>query len=640
VRVSGRVSVSLIEQVRQANDIVDVVSSYVSLKRAGRGLKGLCPFHNEKTPSFTVAAEKQIFHCFGCGAGGDVFKFVQLRENVDFREAINILASRAGISLEEARGQQSRGEAGPGKVDLERVNRWACRWFQQQLQRPIGKAAREYLAARGISGQSVERFALGYAPESWDALCSAARANDVPAQLLSAAGFTRSRDDGSQYDAFRNRLMFPIHDAMDRVIGFGGRTLGDDPAKYVNSPQNPLFDKSRCLYGISAAKNAFSSHRCAVIVEGYVDCLMAQQHGFDHTVATLGTALTPEHVQLLRRYVDQVILVFDSDQAGQRAADNSLRLFFSERLDVRLAHVPEAKDPADLLLAAGTEAFNRVLTSAVDALEFKWNQVRRRYCDAATGPDRRRAIEEFLGLIANSADLGACDPIQRGLILNQVGKLLGLPGDEVNRQLRITARRTPATTTAGVPARHADQQPTGPAGAAMRELLEVLVNDPGHFASVASDFDPEVLPGGDLKDIAVTVAGLAQERNDFTLAELLSRFESVRTASLIMQLHAAGERKGNFAATAEGAAARLRELRERCERSDLLATLRHVSPVKPSQAEFGTSDDADVNTAADQRSMLRAVSEKRGGIGVFAGHRHSAAPAAAPGASGESSAAV
>ena len=292
-----------------------------------------------------------------------------------------------------------------------------------------------------------------------------------------------------------------------------------------------------------------------------------------------------------------------------------------------------------MLLAAGPEAFDRVLTSAIDALEFKWNQVRRRYRDSATGPDRRRAVEEFLGLIGSAADLGVCDPIQRGLILNQVGKLLGLPGEEISRQLRIIARRSPAARDSVAPPRHADVEVAGPAVPAMRELLEVLTNDPGHYASVAAEFDPEVLPSGDLREIARAVADLAREKSGFELAELIGRFESPRTASLILELHAAGERKGNFAATAEGAAARLRELRERCERSDLLASLRQDGTAAAPQGEFRTSDETTVNTAAEQRSKLRAFSEKRGGIGVFAGHRHSAAPPAEPARSSTPSAA-
>jgi DNA primase len=278
--------------------------------------------------------------------------------------------------------------------------------------------------------------------------------------------------------------MFPIVDAMNRVVGFGGRTLGDDDAKYVNTSQNLLFDKGRCLYGLSTAKDAFREQKSAIIVEGYVDCIMAQQSGFAHTIATLGTALTADHVRLLRRYVDRAILIFDSDAAGQRAADQSLPLFLTETLEVLLANVPEGKDPADYLLSRGPEAFAAVLTSAVGGLEFKWKQVLRQCRGDATAPDRRRAVEEFLGLIARSGEFGACDPIQRGLVLNQVGKLLGLSGEEVNRQLRITARRlgtgpTPSTSQSEA-STAAFQKPVvlDAMDAVAKAVLEVLLNAP------------------------------------------------------------------------------------------------------------------------------------------------------------------
>jgi len=623
--VNGRVSVSILEQIRQASDIVDVVSSTAALKRAGRTFKGLCPFHREKTPSFTVNPEKQVFYCFGCGAGGDVFKFIQLRESVDFPEAIAILAARAGITIEEPKGGPT-GAAGSklSKVDLEKANRWACRWFQQQFRTPAGEAARQYVVSRGFTDASIERFSVGFAPEGWETLTAAARAAGVPGALLVATGLVRTRQDNSVYDAFRNRLMFPIRDAMDRIVGFGGRTLGDDPAKYVNSPQSVLFDKSRTLYGIATAKSAFAATRTAVVVEGYVDCLMAQQHGFEHVVATLGTALTPEHVQLLRRYVDRVILVFDSDEAGQKAADNALRLFVAERLDVALACVPEAKDPADLLLAAGAGAFGRVLTSAVGALEFKWNQIRRRFHDAATGPDRRRAVEEFLGLVASSGDLEACDPIQRGLILNQVGKLLGLQGEEVQRQLRIVSRRTPLPTPSGAAARRSGTAPTDAAGRAMRDILEVVLNDATHWPAAAEEFDPALLADADLRSIAEAVVALAKREEGFVLPDLISRFDSAHIAGRIMEMQAAGERLGNFEAVIEGALQRLRELRELREHGNLLSRLRGNAVSKMGDA--GESQEAPgVSAEEAERSLLRAAGRKRGGIGAFAGHRHSAA---------------
>jgi DNA primase len=588
------------------------------LKRTGRRFTALCPFHQEKTPSFTVTPEKQVFHCFGCGVGGDVFKFIQLREKADFREALAILATKAGIPLESASNPGPQ-DGGVGKAELERVNRWACRWFQQQFAGAAGGTARAYVAGRGITEESVGRFAIGYAPESWEALSLAARKAGISPEHLTAAGLVRSRDDGSGYDAFRNRLMFPICDVMDRIIGFGGRTLGDDQAKYINSPQNPLFDKGRCLYGLSTARQAFTEDRTAVVVEGYVDCLLAQQYGFGQAVATLGTALTADHVRLLRRYVDQVILVFDSDQAGQRAADNALQIFLTERLDVKLARVPEAKDPADLLQAKGAEAFRQVLTSAVDALEFKWNEVRQRYCDAATGSDRRRAIEDFLGLVASSADLNVCDPIQRGLILNQVGKLLSLSGEEVHRQLRIIGRRRAPAKAEGTsrPVRASDA-----ATAAMRDLLEVIINDPGHYAAAAAEFDPESAADEELQEVARAVKELVQQQGGFSLAELISRFDSVDTASRILELQVAGERRGNFAETVDGAVRRLRELGERKERSQLVAELRSGDAPVPVAGESAGSGEAPVRPDPEQRSMLRAIGQKRGGVGRFAGHRH------------------
>lgn len=624
--MAGRASEAIIQQIRQANDIVDVLSSYVTLKRAGRRLKALCPFHQEKTPSFTVNPEMQVFHCFGCGVGGDVFKFIQLRENVDFPDALAMLAARAGISLEESPASRRKNDAAPSKVELERLNQWACRWFQQQFRGPAGEAARSYVASRGITAESVDRFGIGYAPPSWDAFVVAAQAAKMPLAQLIASGLAKGRDDGSPYAAFRNRLMFPIKDVMDRVVGFGGRTLGDDPAKYVNSPQSPLFDKSKCLYGVATAKHAFAKRRTAVVVEGYVDCLMAQQHGFDHTVATLGTALTPDHVRLLRRYVDQVILVFDSDEAGQRAADNSLRLFLTEGLDVRLTRVPEAKDPADLLLASGAAAFERVLTSATDALESKWSQIRRRYRDAATGSDRRRAIEDFLGLVASSADLNACDPIQRGLILNQVGKLLGLPGEEVNRQLRIIARRTAAAPSGPSSSRPVAPRLRDAATAAMRHLLEVVLNDPACYGSVADEFDPALLDDEELRQVASAVVELAGNAGGFTLPQLIGRFDSVAISGRILGLHAAGEREGNFAAKVEGALKRLRGLREWREKDQLVTDLRAGDiPDQPQSDQ--DQNGSTVSVSSQQRSMLRALHQKHGGIGAFAGHRHSVAAA-------------
>ncbi|MFQ5411912.1 MAG: DNA primase, partial [Phycisphaerae bacterium] len=589
--------------------------------------KGLCPFHHEKTPSFNVRPDRQYFKCFGCGAGGDVFKFVQMKEQVDFVEARAILANRAGISLDDETSAAS-GREGPGKSDLERVNRWACRWFQKTLTGADGSRVRDYVADRGIRKEAAARFELGFAPTGWTALHDAASRAGIPKALLLAAGLLKQNDDGSCYDAFRNRLIFPIHDVMNRVVGFGGRALDDQPAKYLNSPQSLLFDKSRCLYGLSFAKESLTQSRAVVIVEGYTDCILAHQAGFGQTVATLGTALTVDHCRLLRRYVDSVTLVFDSDEAGMKAADRSLGVFLMEELDVRVAYVREGSDPADLLVSEGKEGFEVVLTSAQDALEFKWNQVRRRYHDAATGPDRRRAVEEFLTLVAQATDRGKRDPISRGLILNQVGKLLALSSAEVERQMRIIARRALPAMSRSEPA--PDQRPISPPGAvvaAVKEIVGVLLNDSSFLASVVGELDLEMLPEGDLKDIAGAVLEAARADEALEMAHLLSHFESVRTARLILDLQLAGERRGNYADTIDGAIAHLRLMKEHSEAETMLARHRwgELSSIEEDRTSKETTIEQSKSDVEGAESTLSALSDTARKTNQFAARKHLAA---------------
>ncbi|MGB3195104.1 MAG: DNA primase, partial [Phycisphaerae bacterium] len=312
--MSGLYADDMLDEVARANDIVEVVSSYFPLKRAGKDHKALCPFHPEKTPSFTVSRSKQIFKCFGCGRGGSVFNFVMLRENVTFPEAVRILAERAGIAL---RQQAGRGKPqGPGR-DVRKALEWATLFFEGNLRHPtLGEPARNYLAARGFNKQSLEVFHLGFAPAGWDNLLKAAQGENVPVRLLELTGLVVPRDDGSGcYDRFRGRLMFPITDALSRPIGFGGRSLGDETPKYLNSPETALVRKTESLSGLPQARARIEQTRRAVVVEGYTDVVMANQVGVTNVVATLGTALTGEHVRVLRRYADEVVLVFDSDEA-------------------------------------------------------------------------------------------------------------------------------------------------------------------------------------------------------------------------------------------------------------------------------------------------------------------------------------
>lgn len=633
---------------RQASDIVDVVSSYVAIKRAGRDFKALCPFHNEKTPSFHVVPSKQIYKCFGCGAGGDVFKFIQQKEGVGFPEALELLARRAGIDLAPERSRGSSAEFGPNELD--RVNRWAARWFARQLSEPQGETGRTYVARRCIDPAVAEKFGLGLAPDSWETMVAAARAAGISDRLLTAAGLAKPRQDGSLYAAFRNRLMFPIRDTLGRVIGFGGRTLGDDPAKYLNSPQSAIFDKSRCLFGLDLAREAMAQSRQAVVVEGYLDCLLAHQFGFANVVATLGTALTPEHARLLQRYADKVIVVFDSDEAGRKAAERSLaELFVGDPgrqyaprhqaipsivgmgLDVNLAHVPEGKDPADLLVSQGPDAFAAVLTSACEALEFQWNQVSGRYRDAKSGPERRRAIEDFMSLLVKSPQIGFSDPIQRGLILNQVGRLLGLSSEEAYRIWRSAARKAGASPAGRVKAAGALGIGADEATAAMRDLMSVLLNEPRHFALVVDEFDPDRCRDDRLKKIARMLVDTLRDDEEFSIARFISRFDDPAMSGLITDLCLAGERRGNHEATVEGALKCLRRIRQHAVFDRVVAAARQETRREQAPTDGArTTDESTMPEAAGDPgtpgSAARQLVDLVRSSGHFAARRHLAVP--------------
>lgn len=555
---------ALTQRIRDSVNIVDLVGSYVALRPAGANLKGLCPFHADKDPSLHVHPGKQIFKCFACGAGGDIFTFVQLRERVDFLQARALLAERAGISLESDTGG---GTNGPSKVEIARVNAWAAGLFRKQLLGNAGSAARAYQDRRGIRPEVSDAFGLGYAPDSFEFMRRAGQQARHSPALLEAAGLIRPGQRGGHYDTFRDRLMFPIVDAADRCIGFGGRALGDDPAKYLNTPEGQLFEKRRNLFGLNHARDAITRNRRAIVVEGYMDCLMAHQYGFTETVAALGTAFTDEQAQLLRRYADTVVLVFDSDTAGQAAADRALSVSLLQRLDVRLARVPTGKDPCDYLLAEGADAFTRLLNESATALEFKWRLVADRYQTSESGPARRRAIEEYLEQIATWANAGAVDAIQRGLILNQIGKLLALPVDELHGRLAMTERRlVRGPAQVGRADANAGPLPSGlepdVRQAAMRQLVEVLLNEPQWVETVG-----DVLANGEIVDplmARVTAevlrwcrAGLEVEY--WRLDELIGRLGDPALARVVTDLQAAGESRGLFAATIESALERIRE---------------------------------------------------------------------------------
>ena len=374
----GSFDQGIINQVQQANDIVDVISEHVSLAKKGREMVGLCPFHEDHRPSLYVNIAKQIFKCFACGAGGSIFTFVQMRENLTFPQVIERLAERAGIRLPtQNRKSKIENQQSIDPNELARVNAWAAKYFQENLyDKQKGQQARNYIADRQITPESAKKWRLGLAVDSRDDLVRAANERRIPGKSLAQAGLVVGHKGGDSFgDRFVNRLMFPITDVTDRVIGFGGRTLGEADAKYINSPTTALFDKSNSLYGLQQARHQIVSSGTAVVAEGYTDCIMSHQFGCTNMVATLGTSFTAGHTRILRRYAKKIVLVFDGDIAGVEAANRALEVCLAQRIDIKLASVPAGKDPCDFLLAAGKERFEQLTDEAVDVFQFKWNRL-------------------------------------------------------------------------------------------------------------------------------------------------------------------------------------------------------------------------------------------------------------------------
>lgn len=373
--MAGRVSKEVIDQIRNALDISDVIGSYIQIKRTGHSAKALCPFHKEKTPSFTVNPARQAFHCFGCGVGGDVFKFVMLYENVDFPTALRLMASRAGIAVQFEDDRSGRSKDGPAKDELFAVNEEASKRYQQELLRSPGAAeARAYLEGRSLNLEAWKEWGIGYAPEGWGFLADAAGPKTGPKmKALAAAGLLSTNEKGNQYDRFRGRVMFTIRDELGRAVGFSGRVLKPDEkagGKYVNTPETPVFRKSRILFGLDKAKRDILDQRQVLLCEGQIDCIRCHLAGFTNTVASQGTAFTGEHAHLLKRYTDTVVIVLDSDEAGRKAALSSAQLLLEEGLAVTLAALPPGEDPDTLILKNGPEALAAVLESARSPMAF------------------------------------------------------------------------------------------------------------------------------------------------------------------------------------------------------------------------------------------------------------------------------
>lgn len=464
----GLISEDVINQIRDRTDIVEVVGQHVSLTRTGQNLKGLCPFHQEKSPSFTVSPSRQIFHCFGCGVGGNVFTFLTRITGASFPETVRELGRKVGIEVEEATSQ-----AGPQAVQavrIEQLNKAAADWFRQNLSDDqLGAEAREYLSSRGMLPSTIERFGIGVAPNEWDGLIKSLGKQGFMQNDLASAGLIIARENGSGfYDRFRARVMFTITDLRKRVVGFGGRVLGEGTPKYLNSPDTPLFRKGQTLFALDVAREAVTRTKTVIVVEGYFDAIALHQAGLIHTVATLGTALTLEHIQVLRRFASNVILLFDPDAAGVRAALRSLDLFVNSGLGVKVVSLPVGEDPDTYVRKEGAEAFDRLEERAPSLLDFALEHSLKT-AEASTIEGRIRSVDEILRILQKSEH-----PIEREERIRLVAERLGINQQRLIERYPLLIQKEGQRATGRMP----EAQTVLPAKGAPeeRDLLYLLLH--------------------------------------------------------------------------------------------------------------------------------------------------------------------
>jgi DNA primase len=508
----------VIDSIRQAVDLVELVSRYVPLKRAGKSWKGCCPFHQEKTPSFNVHPEKGFWKCFGCGKGGNAFVFLMEKEGLTFPEAVRQLAKDTGIHL-PGDDDPAAARHATRIARLRDVCEWACHEFERALRAPAGQPAREYFKRRGITGETAVRFRLGYAPPGWQNLSDAARAAGIAEQDLIELGLLRRKDaeDGRPartFDFFRDRVTFPICDSQGRVIAFGARTLGDDEPKYLNSPETPLFSKGRNVYALHLAKQEMMRTGEGAVMEGYTDVIMAHQCGWPVAVAGLGTALTREQASLVARYVKRVYLVYDGDAAGLKAADRNSPAFLPEEVETRVVLITGGKDPCDVLLSGGLAA----LKSNVDASREVFDHL----LDAAKRvPGEAQALDAALAPL-----VGVTSRTRRPLYVKRVADAFRISDAQVLDRLKEIEKTTAPAERAAPPHAHASavseppppvraSRNTSPPSPTEQHLIEALLGRPDLCAEAAERLAVDTVVHPLCRDL---------------LERLLGRYEATGTA--------------------------------------------------------------------------------------------------------------
>ncbi len=520
----ARIPDEIIDRIQTANDIVEIVSGYFPLKRAGRSFKALCPFHTEKTPSFSVSPDKQIYHCFGCGEGGNVFGFIMKVENIGFLDAVKMLAEKARIELRfEGRGAEDE------KTELYHVNETVAKSYHKVLtSSERGKGALSYLASRSITGDTIREFMLGYAPGGWDNLVRWARRKEISRSHLLRLGLIIAGERGD-YDRFRNRIIFPIRNVAGKVVGFSGRIMGEEGPKYVNSPESSLFNKGRILYGLFLAKSEIVSEGYAIVCEGQIDCIMLQQASFGNTVATQGTALTENQALLLRRYCRDVVMAFDADEAGKKASLRGLDVFLEAGLRVRIAAFPPGLDPDSYVKRYGREKVEELIKGSPALLDFLLETLLSEY-DVNTERGKMEISYQMLSAIAKLDSA-----VLKDSYLKKLSRKLGVSISALSEDMARTSMKRPRPTAS---ARRRKEEASSPVE---KYLIKEMLASPGTISMVKERLTPD-----DFIDPACReVVGIAlSSREGIKPEQLISRSEDPDAKRLIAASIAAMERRG------------------------------------------------------------------------------------------------
>lgn len=514
----------LIDQIRQSNNIVEVISGYLPLKKTGSNFKALCPFHQEKTPSFLVSPQKEIFHCFGCGEGGNVFNFLMKHEKISFIEAVERLAERAGISLPKDRAdREEASRISQERKSLFEINRHAADFFHRCLKSsPSAQKAREYLKKRGLKDETIDKFGLGYAPAAGKGLLEAAVNKGYSKELLKKAGLITFSEKRNDYrDLFYDRVIFPISDVQSRIIAFGGRVLGERLPKYLNSPETGVFYKGKTLYALNLAKESIQKKNQVIVLEGYTDILTCHQFGIENSVATLGTALTGDHVSIISRYAEEVVIIYDADTAGVKATLRGLDLLIGSGLKVKVVALPQGTDPDDFLRSQGAEKFQREISRSLSLVDYRIKLVSQN-TDLSNSEGKVAVVEEVLPTIARIKNL-----VEQKEEIKKLSRLISVDEETLLLELGRINRKTYQWEQPSYKEELTRdfRDPTSQEGVLKAEkgLVQVMLNFPEEIETIKVEVVPEDFLISDLSRIVKVIYELYDKKKSINPAIIMDR---------------------------------------------------------------------------------------------------------------------